>query len=42
MFVLVNVEPEGIVAIPGVKEREHIIYNIGKHFPLIEIVQSSI
>ncbi|KAK6782430.1 hypothetical protein RDI58_020226 [Solanum bulbocastanum] len=28
MFVLVNVEPEGIVAIPGVKEREHIIYNI--------------
>ncbi|MCD9559908.1 hypothetical protein HAX54_018236 [Datura stramonium] len=28
MFVLVNVEPEGIVAIPGVKERKHIIYNI--------------
>ncbi|XP_059274833.1 uncharacterized protein LOC132029581 isoform X1 [Lycium ferocissimum] len=27
-FVLVNVEPEGIVAIPGVKERKHIIYNI--------------
>ncbi|XP_047251720.1 uncharacterized protein LOC107838844 isoform X1 [Capsicum annuum] len=28
-FVLVNVEPEGIVAKPGVKERKHIIYNIG-------------
>lgn len=27
-FVLVNVEPEGIVAIPGVKERKHITYNI--------------
>ncbi|KAM3323208.1 putative protein isoform X1 [Capsicum chacoense] len=27
-FVLVNVEPEGIVSIPGVKERRHIIYNI--------------
>ncbi|KAF3652867.1 putative long chain base biosynthesis protein 1-like [Capsicum annuum] len=27
-FVLVNVEPEGIVSIPGVKDRRHIIYNI--------------
>ncbi|OIT01694.1 PREDICTED: uncharacterized protein LOC109226589 isoform X1 [Nicotiana attenuata] len=26
--VLVNVEPEGIVAIPGVKERKYVIYNI--------------
>ncbi|PHT60081.1 hypothetical protein CQW23_02444 [Capsicum baccatum] len=34
-FVLVNVEPEGIVSIPGVKERKHIIYNIGKVFSLI-------
>lgn len=29
MHVLVTVEPEGVVAIRGVKERESIIYNIG-------------
>lgn len=31
MYVLVTVEPEGVVAIPNVKERESIIFNIGKH-----------
>lgn len=30
LHVLVNVIPEGIVAIPGVKERKYIIFNIGK------------
>lgn len=29
MSVLVSVEPEGVVAIPNVQEREHIIFNIG-------------
>lgn len=29
MYVLVTVEPEGVVAIPNVQEREHIIFNIG-------------
>ncbi|XP_048436252.1 uncharacterized protein LOC103951769 isoform X3 [Pyrus x bretschneideri] len=28
MSVLVSVEPEGVVAIPNVQEREHIIFNI--------------
>ncbi|PQQ13901.1 uncharacterized protein Pyn_06405 [Prunus yedoensis var. nudiflora] len=28
MYVLVSVEPEGVVAIPNVQEREHIIFNI--------------
>ncbi|KAL9249439.1 hypothetical protein AKJ16_DCAP00752 [Drosera capensis] len=28
MYVLVTVEPEGIVAIPGVQEREFILFNI--------------
>ncbi|KAL6216525.1 hypothetical protein ACLB2K_009748 [Fragaria x ananassa] len=28
MYVLVTVEPEGVVAIPNVQEREHIIFNI--------------
>ncbi|CAN7099080.1 unnamed protein product [Brassica rapa subsp. narinosa] len=32
MYVLVTVEPEGIVAIPNFKERSFIIYNIGKLF----------
>lgn len=32
MYVLVTVEPEGIVAIPNFKERSFIIYNIGKAF----------
>ncbi|KAL8522144.1 hypothetical protein ACS0TY_012333 [Phlomoides rotata] len=26
--VLVNVEPEGVVAIPGKREREHVVFNI--------------
>jgi hypothetical protein len=26
----VTVEPEGVVAIPNVQEREYIIFNIGK------------
>ncbi|KAH0868723.1 hypothetical protein HID58_075745, partial [Brassica napus] len=30
LYVLVTVEPEGIVAIPNFKERSFIIYNIGK------------
>ncbi|CAN7127765.1 unnamed protein product [Brassica rapa subsp. narinosa] len=30
LHVLVTVEPEGIVAIPNLKERSFIIYNIGK------------
>ncbi|KAL9254302.1 hypothetical protein AKJ16_DCAP16321 [Drosera capensis] len=30
MYVLVTVEPEGIVAIPGVQEREFILFNIGE------------
>ena len=30
MYVLVTVEPEGIVAIPHVQERGFIIFNIGK------------
>ena len=29
MYVLVTVEPEGVVAIPNVQEREEIIFNIG-------------
>ncbi|CAK9175450.1 unnamed protein product [Ilex paraguariensis] len=29
MYVLVTVEPEGIVAIPHGQEREYVIYNIG-------------
>ena len=29
MSVLVNVEPEGVVAIPGKQETEYIIFNIG-------------
>ncbi|CAN7021681.1 unnamed protein product, partial [Brassica rapa subsp. trilocularis] len=32
LYVLVTVEPEGIVAIPNFKERSFIIYNIGKLF----------
>ncbi|XP_018473493.2 uncharacterized protein LOC108844699 isoform X1 [Raphanus sativus] len=32
LYVLVAVEPEGIVAIPNFKERSFIIYNIGKVF----------
>ncbi|CAH2036686.1 unnamed protein product, partial [Thlaspi arvense] len=32
LYVLVTVEPEGIVAIPNFKERAFIIYNIGKPF----------
>ncbi|KAL3650776.1 hypothetical protein CASFOL_007179 [Castilleja foliolosa] len=28
MYVLVNVEPEGIVAIPGEQEREYVMFNI--------------
>lgn len=28
--MLVTVEPEGVVAIPNVQEREYIIFNIGK------------
>lgn len=30
LYVLVTVEPEGIVAIPHVPERQYIIFNIGK------------
>ncbi|VVA92030.1 unnamed protein product [Arabis nemorensis] len=30
LYVLVNVEPEGIVAIPNFKEQSFVIYNIGK------------
>lgn len=26
---MVSVEPEGVVAIPNIQEREHIIFNIG-------------
>ncbi|ANM58229.1 hypothetical protein AtNW77_Chr1g0023421 [Arabidopsis thaliana] len=37
LYVLVTVEPEGIVAIPNVKERPSIIYNIGKLFFLLTI-----
>lgn len=29
MYVLVSVEPEGIVAVPGVQEREDVMFNIG-------------
>lgn len=29
MYVLVTVEPEGVVAMPNVQEREFIIFNIG-------------
>lgn len=29
MHVLVTVEPEGVVAMPNVEEREFIIFNIG-------------
>lgn len=29
MSVLVNVEPEGVVAIPGKQEREYVMFNIG-------------
>lgn len=32
MFVLVTVEPEGVVAIPNGQEREDIIFNIGKFY----------
>ncbi|KAL0394131.1 UNVERIFIED_CONTAM: hypothetical protein Slati_4379300 [Sesamum latifolium] len=28
--VLVNVKPEGVVAIPGIQEREYVMFNIGK------------
>lgn len=28
LYVLVNVQPEGFVAIPGVQERRHVIFNI--------------
>lgn len=28
-YVLITVEPEGFVAIPGVQERENILFNIG-------------
>ncbi|VFQ84693.1 unnamed protein product [Cuscuta campestris] len=28
MFVLVTVEPEGVVAMPGVQEREFVMFNI--------------
>ncbi|CAG7869541.1 unnamed protein product [Brassica rapa] len=37
LYVLVTVEPEGIVAIPNFKERSFIIYNIGKLFLTIYI-----
>ncbi|XP_019246938.1 PREDICTED: uncharacterized protein LOC109226589 isoform X2 [Nicotiana attenuata] len=40
--VLVNVEPEGIVAIPGVKERKYVIYNIGIFRCLITYSKSSL
>lgn len=28
--MLVSVQPEGFVAIPGVRERKYVIFNIGK------------
>ncbi|CAN6873976.1 unnamed protein product [Brassica oleracea] len=37
LYVLVTVEPEGIVAIPNFKERSFIIYNIGKFFSLLTL-----
>ncbi|KAL0760361.1 hypothetical protein Bca101_076511 [Brassica carinata] len=37
LYVLVTVEPEGIVAIPNFKERSFIIYNIGKFFFLLTL-----
>lgn len=30
LYVLVSVQPEGFVAIPGVRERKDVIFNIGK------------
>lgn len=30
-YVLVSVQPEGFVAIPGVRERKDVIFNIGKN-----------
>lgn len=29
LHVMVNVEPEGVVAIPGKQERKFVIFNIG-------------
>ncbi|AAD30603.1 Unknown protein [Arabidopsis thaliana] len=41
LYVLVTVEPEGIVAIPNVKERPSIIYNIVCEEQLLGIPHSS-
>ncbi|KAE9453539.1 hypothetical protein C3L33_14560, partial [Rhododendron williamsianum] len=35
MYVLVTVEPEGVVALPNVQERKEVIFNIEQHFELL-------